>query len=83
MNSRQRIKLATTILFGLCFAVMILLFVIAYIPNFAPTAYERLRLTGLIVLVPLVAVVGGLSSIAWLWLRSKKEGNHPERGNNL
>ena len=65
-------KLATTVLLGFCFAVIILLFVIAYIPNFAPSAYVRIRSTGIIFLVPTVTGVGFFSALGWLWMISKR-----------
>lgn len=81
MKVPQNLKLANTALIGICFAVIILLLVIAYIPSFAPNAYEHLRQTGIITVVPLVASVGGFSALAWLWMISGAKENNSERGN--
>ena len=73
-------KSLNIVLLGLCFAVIFLLFVIAYIPSFAPDAYERLRQTGLIRDVPAIVAVGGISAIGWLWMISGSKRNTPGKG---
>lgn len=64
-------NLLPTLLGGLCFAVITLLVLIAYFPDFAPTSYENLRRTKLIMIVPILAASGLLSSVGWLWFESK------------
>ena len=66
---------------GLCFAVILLLFVIAYIPSFAPDAYERLRQTGLIGAVPAIVTAGSFSAIGYLWMVSGSKKNISKKGN--
>lgn len=62
-----------TLLGGLCFAVIALLVLIAYFPGFAPVSYENLRRTKLIMIVPMLAASGLLSSVGWLWFESKEK----------
>lgn len=60
---------------GFCFGIMVLLLIMAYIPNYAPAVYLTIRRSGLIMVIPLIVVLGAFSSIIWLWIECKeKEG---------
>jgi len=67
----QRGKLEVIILGGVCFAVMVLLLCIAYVPEFAPMAYQMLRQSRLIMVIPMITATGLISSLGWLWWELK------------
>lgn len=73
MNTPAAKYSSATIFGGICFATMLLLLLVAYLPGFAPDAYIKLRRTGLISLVPMIASVGILAAIGTLL--STKETN--------
>lgn len=73
MTSQSPYKNLSLVVGGLCFAVMSLLLVIAYVPEFRPTSYSNLRRSGLIMLVPMIAGIGLISSVGWLWWEHKLE----------
>jgi multisubunit Na+/H+ antiporter MnhB subunit len=60
-------KIMVLLIGGLCFAIMSLLLALAYIPDLSPMAYSNFRRSGLIMAVPMIAGVGFLASIGWLW----------------
>ena len=60
-------KLASLVIGGSCFIIMMFLLAIAYIPDFLPRAYENFRRTGLITIVPTIVSIGLIPSIGWLW----------------
>jgi hypothetical protein len=67
MGNYSLFKVMALIVGGFCFAIMSLLLALAYIPDLSPTAYSNFRRSGLIMAVPMIAGVGFLASIGWLW----------------
>jgi len=60
-------KLASLLIGGSCFIIMMFLLAMAYLPAFMPRAYENFRRAGLITIVPTIVAIGLIPSIGWLW----------------
>lgn len=67
MPQKSKYMLISFVIGGGCFVVMMFLLAVAYFPDFMPSKYIRLRRTGLIMIVPIIAATGLISSIGWLW----------------
>jgi len=72
MKTENLKKTLPILIGGFCFAVIILLLLISYIPGFAPLAYDNLRRTRLVMVVPIITACGLLASVGWLWIESKE-----------
>lgn len=75
MKNQPFPKIISVVLGGFCFAVMCLLLALAYIPDLSPTAYSNFRRSGLIMAVPMIAGVGIIASVGWLWFEHRMEEN--------
>lgn len=74
-NPRSIKSIIPPLLRGFSFAIIVLLLLVAYIPDFAPASYETLRRTGLIAAVPMISAVGLIGSLGWLWIDCKWKDN--------
>lgn len=73
MKHRVLFKQLAVVVGGACCVVMCFLLAIAYLPGFMPSKYIGLRRSGLIAIVPMIAAVGLISSIGWLWWECRDE----------
>ncbi|MGD9687269.1 MAG: hypothetical protein AB7U43_09900 [Desulfobacter sp.] len=78
MKNLSPTKIITVTISGFCFAMMCLLLALSYIPELSPKAYNNFRRSGLIKVVPMMAGVGLLSSVTWLWLEHKEDGKNKD-----
>ncbi len=58
---------------GICTGISAILLAIAYAPDFHPVAYEKLRKSRMIYMVPGIVVFQLSTAIAWLYINTKGE----------